>query len=119
MEARIEMMIFFVEDDEVEQFGLSGDPRLEDGKAWIYFKFFDGVAVECDEKGNVPNDPIILTYPTLKAVHLFSEYEKCLARWNVVRADELEPYHVAQHFARYNRLSNILKGNADNGITMN
>lgn len=113
---RIDTILFALTEGELKILGLEDDPRLEDGKIEIFFKFFDGIAVECDESGNVPDNPIILSYAPLKVVHLFREYEKHIAKWNQVRVGEIEPFHVAQYFNRATRLSNLLHGDTDNGI---
>ena len=113
---RIDTSIFVLSEDELKTLGLENDLRFQEEKVEIFFKYFDGIAVECDESGNVPDNPIILSYAPLKVVHLFREYEKHIAKWNQVRVGEIEPFHVAQYFNRATRLSNLLHGDTDNGI---
>lgn len=113
---RIDTSIFVLGEDELKTLGLENDLRFKEEKVEIFFKYFDGIAVECDEHGNVPDNPIILCYTPLKVVHLFREYEKYIAKWNQVRGDEIEPFHVSQYFSRAIRLDNLLHGDTDNGI---
>lgn len=108
MEANIELIVLNVTDDEAKELGLSEDEVRENGDVIKHFRVFDGFAVECDDNGVVPKDPIIMSFPTVETIHEFREINEKLANWCKVRVDKIEPIHSCQYFCQFVRLSKLL-----------